>query len=322
MLNYIWAGLIGFSLVFAMVYDARDLVRDTYRNGEPLAVTVDLPDDWNPGSRSVPVRVRINDFRAHFDVDRDGPGILEGTLIQSSDGRELRFGRDADLPEPLATIRDMTSSRDNDLRGPLATFAPRGDSVASAAVAFPRVRFVKMQAIADAAFSMAETAVTIALGLIGIIALWMGLLQIADTSGLINVVVRIAQPVLRPLFPEIPKDHPALGLIVLNLSANMLGLGNAATPLGIKAMESLQTLNPDKDTATNPMVMLLAMNTASVQLVPPVLLVAIMGLQINQLIFAILIVTAISLFVAIVAARLLGKLPGYRSTDPNRGEVA
>ena len=179
-----------------------------------------------------------------------------------------------------------------------------------------------MQAIADAAFSMAETAVTIALGLIGIIALWMGLLQIAETSGLINVVVRVAQPVLRPLFPDIPRDHPALGLIVLNLSANMLGLGNAATPLGIKAMESLQTLNPDTDTATNPMVMLLAMNTASVQLVPPVLLVAIMGLQINQLIFAILIVTGISLAVAIAAAKLLGRLPGYRDTDPNRSTEA
>lgn len=322
MLNYIWAGLIGFSLVFAMVYDVRDIARDTYRNGDPVPVSIEFPEGYAADRRAVPAVVRFGDFADRYGVEAADPGLLEGTLIQNADGRELRFGRDADLPEPLATIRQMTSARDNDLRGPVAELHLSGDSAATAAVRFGEVRFVKMQAIADAAFSMAETAVTIALGLIGVIALWMGLLQIADASGLINVVVRIAQPVLRPLFPEIPRDHPALGLIVLNLSANMLGLGNAATPLGIKAMESLQTLNADKDTATNSMVMLLAMNTASVQLVPPVLLVAIMGLQINKLIFAILIVTAISLVVAIASAKLLGRLPGYRRSDPNRGPEA
>jgi spore maturation protein A len=132
------------------------------------------------------------------------------------------------------------------------------------------------------------------------------------------VIVRLAQPLLSPLFPELPKDHPALGLIVLNLAANVLGLGNAATPMGIKAMEELQKLNPVKDTATNSMVMLLALNTASVQLVPPVLLVAIMGLQVNQLYFAILICTACSVVTAIVMAKLLGRLRTYRQSDPMR----
>ncbi|RMH62269.1 MAG: hypothetical protein D6685_08785, partial [Bacteroidetes bacterium] len=159
---------------------------------------------------------------------------------------------------------------------------------------------------------------TVTSGSLGAIALWTGLLRIAETSGLVHALVRVTQPLLRPLFPEIPKGHPAMGMIVLNLTANILGLGNAATPLGIKAMEELQKLNPVKDTATNPMVMLLAMNTASVQLVPPVLLVAIMGLQINQLIFAIIIVTLCSLIVAITAAKLLGRLPAFRATDPNR----
>jgi len=177
-----------------------------------------------------------------------------------------------------------------------------------------------MHAIAAAAISMAETAVTLALGLIGVMALWLGLLKIAEASGLIHSVVRFTQPILRPLFPEIPKDHPALGMIVLNLTANMLGLGNAATPLGIKAMEELQTLNPDPDTATNSMVMLLAMNTASVQLVPPVLLVALMGLQINQLIFAIIIVTGVSLLVAILSAHFLSKLKRYQM--PKTADIA
>jgi spore maturation protein A len=107
-------------------------------------------------------------------------------------------------------------------------------------------------------------------------------------------------------------------MIVLNLSANVLGLANAATPLGIKAMESLQELNPEPDTATDSMVMLLAMNTASVQLVPPVLLVAIMGLQVNELIFAIIIVTSISLGVAILSAKFLSSRKKYRLTNPMR----
>ena len=140
----------------------------------------------------------------------------------------------------------------------------------------------------------------------------MGLLKIAEASGLVHTLVRFTQPLIRPFFPEVPRGHPALGMIVLNLTANMLGLGNAATPLGIKAMQELQTLNPTEDTATNSMVMLLAMNTASVQIVPPVLLVAIMGLQINQLFFSIIITTTLSLVVAVVAANLLGRLKRFR----------
>ena len=187
---------------------------------------------------------------------------------------------------------------------------------AGTTVTFPRVRFVKLNAIAQAAFDFAETAVTIALGLIGTLALWMGLLRIAEKSGMLYSLVRFTQPLIRRLFPAIPEGHPAIGMIVLNLTANMLGLGNAATPLGIKAMEELQKINPSEDTATDSMVMLLAMNTASVQIVPPVLLVAIMGLQINQIFFSIVIVTFMSLVVAVTAATLLSRMKRYRKTNP------
>ena len=128
----------------------------------------------------------------------------------------------------------------------------------------------------------------------------------------------LVRPVLRPIFPELPPDHPALGMIALNMAANVFGLGNAATPFGIKAMEELQKLNPSKDTATNSMVMLLAINTASMQLVPPVLLLALLGLQINQLIFPIILASLCSVVIAISAAKLYGRLPGYRASDPNR----
>ncbi len=319
MLNYIWGGLIISSLVFALVYDTRDLVRDTYRNGAD--VTLELAVEGDAAQRRQPARVRISpdSYRALYGVDAAPTGAYEGMLVRTADGMQLRFAADASVPEPWATIRDMTSPRDNDLRGTVLALDSHTDSTATAVIQFADVKFVKMTAIAQAAIDMAETAVSLALGLIGVIALWMGLLKIAEAAGLIHTVVRVTQPILGPLFPEIPKGHPALGMIVLNLTANMLGLGNAATPLGIKAMEELQKLNPNPDTATNSMVMLLAMNTASVQLVPPVILVALMGLQINQLIFAIIIVTFISLVVAITAAKLLSRMKRYR-TQPD-GEV-
>jgi spore maturation protein A len=318
MLNYIWAGLIILSLVFALVADVSDLRRDTYRNGQPLALSVVFPERYDPYARRIPLVVRGDSTSAsdHYGRPVALTGRYTGELIRSENGAEIRFAKDVALPEPLATVRSMTSERDNDLRGPVLLAPQQGDTLAAVAIRLPDVRFVKLTAISRAAIDTARTAVTLALGLIGVIALWMGLLRIADTSGLINVIVKLSEPLLRPLFPEIPRGHPAMGLIVLNLSANVLGLGNAATPMGIKAMEELQKLNPVKDTATNSMVMLLAINTASIQVVPPVLLVAIMGLQINQLFFSILLSTGLSLIVSIAMVKLLGRLKRYRATDP------
>jgi len=318
MLNYIWAGLIALSLLFALTTDIGALRRDTYRNGRELPLTVTFPAGYDAAARVQPVRVRADSaaVAAHYGTGMALAAEWPGELVQAAEGRELRFAQGADLPEPLATIRKMTSERDNDLRGPVRLSAQPGDTLAAGGVIFAPVRFVKVVAITQAAIDFSKTAVTLALGLIGVMALWLGMLRIAELSGLIQVIVRVFEPVLRPLFPEIPRGHPALGLIVLNLSANVLGLGNAATPMGIKAMEELQRLNPVKDTATNAMVMLLAMNTASVQLVPPVLLVAIMGLQINQLWVPIVICTAVSLLVGILSAKLLGRVGGYRRSDP------
>ena len=315
MLNYIWAGLIILSLVFGMVFDINDLASDTYRNGQAFEVLIENDGPVTDENRRVPVTVLVDPtaYQSFYGVSASPDSSYSGVLIRNQEGMQLRFAQDASVPEPWATIRAETSERDNDLRGPIAGWSPAGGS---ASITFPEVKFVKMRAIAAAALSMAELAVELALGLIGVLALWMGLLQIAEKAGIINSVVRVTQPLLRPLFPDIPEGHPALGMIVLNLTANVLGLGNAATPLGIKAMEQLQTLNEDKETATDSMVMLLAMNTASVQLVPPVLLVALMGLQINQLIFAIIIVTGISLFVAIAAAKLLSKTKRFRNSAP------
>lgn len=126
----------------------------------------------------------------------------------------------------------------------------------------------RLKEVADGSMRGAETAVTIALGLIGVMSVWLGIMRLAERSGFILVLSRWLRPVLRRLFPDVPVEHPAMGSMVMNIAANMLGLLNAATPLGLRAMRDLDKLNPHRGTATNAMCTFLAINTGSVQLIP------------------------------------------------------
>jgi len=169
-----------------------------------------------------------------------------------------------------------------------------------------------IDAVTEAAISMAKTAVEIAIGLIGIMALWLGTMKIAEESGLIQIIARALQPITIRLFPDIPKDHPAIGSIVLNMAANILGLGNAATPLGLKAMEELQELNPNKDTATNAMCTFLAINTSSIQLILSATVVALMGTASNQIFITTIIATGLSTIAAIISVKTLEKMSRFK----------
>lgn len=162
-----------------------------------------------------------------------------------------------------------------------------------------------------AALAAAGTASTFAIGLVGALALWTGLMRVAEEAGLARFVAWIFRPVLRRLFPEVPVGHPAMGSVVMNFAANFLGLGNAATPLGVKAMQELETLNPRPGTATDAQVMLVALNTSSVQLVP----VTMITLRVQagsrapeEIILPTLLASACGVVVAVAAARLLRKL--------------
>jgi spore maturation protein A len=165
----------------------------------------------------------------------------------------------------------------------------------------------KIDDVTAAAIDMAKISVNISIGLIGIMALWLGIMKIAEESGLIRIIARGLRPVTLRLFPDVPEDHPAIGSIVLNMSANMLGLGNAATPLGLKAMEELQELNEQKDTATNSMVMFLAINTSSVQLILPATVVALMGATASDIFLTTILATSISTVAAVAAVKFLEK---------------
>ena len=122
--------------------------------------------------------------------------------------------------------------------------------------------------IMNSTFSSSKTAFDISLGLTGILSLWLGIMKIGENGGVIATLSRWLSPIFCRLFPEIPKGHPATGSIFMNIAANMLGLDNAATPLGLKAMKELQSLNPKKDTASNPMIMFLVLNTSGLTLIP------------------------------------------------------
>jgi spore maturation protein A len=176
----------------------------------------------------------------------------------------------------------------------------------------------RIDQVTDAAITMSKTSVDIAIGLIGIMALWLGTMKIAEDSGFIQIIAKSLRPITIRLFPDVPSDHPAIGSIVLNMAANMLGLGNAATPLGLKAMKELQELNKDKDTATDAMCTFLAINTSSVQIILPATVVGLMGAAANQIFITTIIATGMSTVAAIISVKVLSKMKRFRIETNNQ----
>jgi spore maturation protein SpmA len=173
----------------------------------------------------------------------------------------------------------------------------------------------RLKDVTNGAFDGARTAVTIALGLIGVMALWLGVMRLAEKAGLVQKIARGLRPVMRRLFPDVPAEHPAMGSMLMNMAANMLGLGNAATPLGLRAMRDLETLNPRPGVATNAMCTFLALNTSSVQLIPTTaiaLLVAAGSTRPTAIVGTALLATLCAATVALITVKLLEKVPMFR----------
>ncbi len=174
----------------------------------------------------------------------------------------------------------------------------------------------RLKEVADQSFEMAEFAVVkTAFPLIGIMVFWLGLMRLAERSGLVTLLARVLRPVMRRLFPDVPPEHPAMGSMVMNIAANMLGLGNAATPLGLRAMKDLELLNPRPGTATNAMCTFLAINTSSVQIVPVTtmaILAANNSVSPSAIVGTSLIATACACGSGVLTARLLAKSPFFK----------
>src|SRR5439155_6741279 len=177
------------------------------------------------------------------------------------------------------------------------------------------------------AFETAEFAVMkIALPLIGIMAIWLGIMRLAERAGLVQLIARALRPVMRRLFPDVPPEHPAMGAMVMNMAANMLGLGNAATPLGLRAMALLQKLNPHPTVASNSMVTFLAVNTASLQLIPTtaISILAVQGAKSpSNIVVPAILATAIAMTCGIIAARVLSPCKRFQiQSDADGAEQA
>jgi spore maturation protein A len=169
----------------------------------------------------------------------------------------------------------------------------------------------KLQDVVNAIMSGAELSVKVAFSLIGIMAFWLGIMQIAEKSGIIKFISKLIKPITKHLFNELPEDSPAIGDIAMNFTANAFGLANAATPFGLKAMEELQKVNDKKDTASNSMCLLLGMNTAGFQLVPTTVLAILVGIGYKnptEIIAPTLLVTIIAFTFAIVLSKVLQKV--------------
>lgn len=174
------------------------------------------------------------------------------------------------------------------------------------------------QNLTTAAIEAAEVSVTICLNLIGVMILWLGILQVAKDAGMVDALARALRPLMRWLFPDVPDGHPAQGAMLMNMSANMLGLDNAATPFGLKAMKELQELNSEKETATNSMATFLAINTSSVTIVPisVIALRSAAGGDPAAPVAGILLATLASTVAAVIAVRWLSKLPAFSDNPP------
>ncbi|HTT71133.1 MAG TPA: nucleoside recognition domain-containing protein [Anaeromyxobacteraceae bacterium] len=180
----------------------------------------------------------------------------------------------------------------------------------------------RMSELAAAIPAAAQSAVTLSLGLAGVLTLWLGLMKVAERAGLVALLARLCRPLLRRLFPEVPADHPAMGAMVMNVAANLLGLGNAATPFGLEAMRRLEELNPEPGTATDAQALFCALNSSSLQLVPA----TVMGLRAAagarnpaDVIGPTLLASALSACAAVLSAKLLARLYRRGGAGPAPG---
>jgi spore maturation protein SpmA len=271
MLNHIWLALLLIGIGTAVVLDITYQADNKYRNGEAIEATVlyDSSSAKKNEQFDAVIKISSQSFVKFYGTDQKSD--IEQKVKLSYNQKEKCYAVYLTVNNSSPAIwQEMAkvSGKENDLTGTLK-LTNRIDSLSQSALfTAEKISFSKMKEVTNAAIDYASKAVNIALGLIGIMALWLGIMKIADQSGLVTKMANAVKPITKFLFPDVPQDHPAIGAMIMNISANMLGLGNAATPFGLKAMEELDKINPEKGTATNAMVTFLAINTAGLTLIP------------------------------------------------------
>lgn len=271
MLNYVWISLIVLGILVAAGSDLNDEMKNTYRNGVVLEATLNvMGTPATHGSWEADLVVPADQFNSFYGISEQSADVQERIKIITAPSGESTFLMSLSdesatrwkLMARHAAAKDKLTGRIQSIR-----FSDEGRTATVRLILEP-IRFVKIKSITQAALDYAATAVNIALGLIGIMALWLGVMKVAEEAGLVKGLTRLLTPLTKRLFPDVPPDHPAVGAMIMNISANMLGLSNAATPFGLKAMEELNKLNPKLGTATNAMCTFLVINTSGLVLIP------------------------------------------------------
>jgi spore maturation protein SpmA len=271
MLNYIWFTLLLLGIVTAVVIDLSDSATNKYRNDKPLYVLIKFDNAKLDSTKSSAAKLMINKtvFNDFYQTKLNDD--VEQNVILTYNWEKKNFTAYFEVGDKSPSLwREMAkiNGKETDLSGTVVLGEKLDSVMYNAAFYTEKISFVKMKEVTNSAIDYAANAVKIALGLIGIMALWLGIMKVAEQAGLISIIAKGVRPITKFLFPEVPQDHPAIGSMIMNISANMLGLGNAATPFGLKAMEELNSINPDKSTATNSMCTFLAINTAGLTIIP------------------------------------------------------
>jgi len=304
-MNYIWLALIILGIVAAVVNDWLDISSNKYHNGEEYSVEIffskDIPFPLED-ARTYPCSVRVKSL---FDIYQKAEYTSSGRV-----GGFLRIMVDENTP-PLWRSISEAQSEPGSINSHLVINSVE-ESKINGLLKFEPVKFVKLKSVTnDGIVKYAKIAVELAIGLIGIMALWLGVMKIAEQSGLITKISKFIKPVMTKLFPDVPPDHPAMGAMIMNISANILGLANAATPLGLKAMEELNKLNKKLGTATDAMCTFLVINTSNVQLIPATVIAiraAAGSANPTEIIGPVIVATTISTVVGVITVKVLSKL--------------
>lgn len=354
MLNYIWLFLIASAICVAVGRDVSEETSDRFRNNQPLVLHVDSmkaagPNHW-VGSVHIPKSAIASFYGAS-----EARSVTSDTITfaadyvksgSTSDNGTLTLTLPANAPQVMvdaaAANGDPTkligNAKSKVFEAP--PLLPPNVSVDSLRAMYaaskaqpadiqpgnhyyqftpPSVHFRILAKVAnEGILKIADTAVTLALGLIGVMALWLGIMKIAEAAGLVLMLAKLVRPIMTRIFPDVPPDHPAMGAMVMNMTANFLGLSNAATPLGLKAMEELNKLNPVAGTATNAMCMFLTINTTALTLVPATVIAIRLTLgstNPTDIIMPTFLATLVSLILGVFFTRFIQRFFPIRETE-------
>lgn len=333
MLNYIWLALVVIGILVAVGNDWHDISTDKYHNDEQDLVSFaffpQTPDSLKAGLH-YPCKISYKHGEIFPSSGLIGmvhrlelvPRGYAGFQPQRSDliptdrnNGVVHIFIDTDA-HPMLKERFRSHNNPEFLLGYIHWDSLNTKSTSNALIRYEPIKFNNLKSVTNyGIIQSAKTAVELAIGLIGIMALWLGVMKIAEQSGLVAKLARLLKPVTTRLFPDVPPDHPAMGAMIMNISANMLGLANAATPLGLKAMEELNTLNKKLGTATDAMCTFLVINTSNVQLIPAtVIAIRASAGSSNpaEILGSTLVATFVALVVGITTAKLLARLPFYK----------